>query len=111
MARGFNPRGGGNMQNMMRQMQKAQRQMEEAQRKIEETEITTTSGGGMVEVVVNGKNEVLSVTIDPEVLDPEDVDILQDMIVVAVNDGLRQVAQLSEREMSKVTGGLNIPGL
>lgn len=112
MARGFNgPRGGNNMNNMMKQMQKIQKQMEEAQAKIDETEIEATSGGGVVKVRVNGKREVLSLTIDPEAIDPEESEMLADMILVAVNDALKQAADLNESEMGRLTGGLNIPGL
>lgn len=103
--------GGGNMNNMMKQMQKMQKQMEEAQAKIDQTEVEASAGGGMVTVKANGKKEILSVVIDPEVLDPEEVDMLQDMILVAVNDALNKAGEVSEKEMGKITGGLNIPGL
>ena len=99
------------MNNMMRQMKKMQKQMEESQKKIEETEVTASSGGGMVEVTVNGKREIQSIRIDPEAVDPEDVEMLEDLVLAAVNEALRQVGEMSEREMSKLTGGLNIPGL
>lgn len=112
MARGGYPMGGGgNMNNMMKQMKKMQKQMEESQKKIEETEVTATSGGGMVEAKVNGKKELLSLKIDKEAVDPEDVEMLEDMIMAAVNEALRQASEMSEREMSKITGGINIPGL
>ncbi|WP_100065784.1 YbaB/EbfC family nucleoid-associated protein [Miniphocaeibacter massiliensis] len=106
------PKGGmPNMNNMMKQMQKMQKQMEEAQAKLEETEFTATAGGGSIEVTVNGKKELVSVNIDQEVVDPDDVEMLQDLIIVAVNDALSKVSETSEKEMGKFTGGMNIPGL
>ncbi|MDO5650019.1 MAG: YbaB/EbfC family nucleoid-associated protein [Gallicola sp.] len=106
-------RGGGmpNMNNMMKQVQKMQKQMEETQKKLEESVVTATAGGGAIEVVVNGKKEVQSVTIDPDILDPEEVEMLQDLIMVAVNDAISQVTKQSEEEMGKITGGMNIPGM
>ncbi|SCK02689.1 DNA-binding protein%2C YbaB/EbfC family [uncultured Eubacterium sp.] len=103
--------GGGNMQKQLQQMQAMQRQMEMMQAEIEEKEITTTSGGGAVSVTVNGKKEITNLTIDKEVVDPDDVEMLQDLIVAAVNEGMRQMEELSSEEMGKITGGLNIPGL
>lgn len=103
--------GAGNMQKQLQQMQAMQRQMEAAQAEIEEKEITTTSGGGAVSVTVNGKKEITNLTIDKEVVDPDDVEMLQDLIVAAVNEGMRQMEELSNEEMGKITGGLNIPGL
>ena len=111
MGRGFNGFGGGNMNNMMRQMQKIQKQMEETQEKVDNTEMEASAGGGAVKVRINGKREVLAITIDPEIVDPEDVEMLQDMVLVAVNDALKQASELSEKEMGRITGGLNIPGL
>ena len=83
----------------------------EYQAEIEEKEVTTTSGGGAVEVTVNGKKEITNITLKPEVVDPDDVEMLQDLIMVAVNEGLRQVEEITNSEMSKLTGGLGIPGL
>lgn len=103
--------GAGNMQKQLQQMQAMQRQMEAAQAEIEEKEITTTSGGGAVSVTVNGKKEITNLTIDKEVVDSDDVEMLQDLIVAAVNEGMRQMEELSSEEMGKITGGLNIPGL
>ena len=99
------------MQKQLQQMQAMQRQMEMAQAEIEEKEITTTSGGGAVSVTVNGKKEITNLTVDKEVVDPDDVEMLQDLIVAAVNEGMRQMEELSNEEMGKITGGLNIPGL
>jgi len=103
--------GAGNMNNMMRQMQKIQRQMEEAQAKVDETVLETTSGGGMVSIKINGKKEVLEIKLNPEIIDPEDVGMLEDMLLVAVNDAIKQATGLQEKEMGQITGGLSIPGL
>lgn len=111
MARGgFSRGGGGNMNNMMKQMQKVQKQMEETQAMIEAMELTASSGGGVVEATVNGKKQVVSIKIDPEAVDPDDVEMLEDLIVAAINEGIRQVSEKGEQEMAKVTGGINIPG-
>lgn len=109
MARGFG--GGGNMNSMMRQMQKVQQKMEEAQQRIDETVLESSAGGGVVQVKINGKKELLQVTIDPEIVDPEDVEMLQDMVMVAVNDAIQQAVKLQDTEMGKVTGGINLPGM
>lgn len=103
--------GGGGMQKQLQQMQQMQRQMENMQAELEEKEITATSGGGAVSVTVNGKKEIVSLAIDKEVVDPDDVEMLQDLIVAAVNEGMRQIDEISSAEMGKLTGGLNIPGL
>ncbi len=103
--------GGGSMQKQLAQMQAMQRQMEAMQAEIEEKEVTTTAGGGAVTAVINGKKEIVSLEIKPEVVDPDDVEMLQDLIIVAVNEGLRQIDEISNNEMSKLTGGLGIPGL
>ena len=96
----------GNMGNLMKQAQRMQRQMEEAQKAVEEMEATATAGGGAVEVTVSGKKEVLKVKLKEEVVDPEDVEMLEDLILVAVNDALRKIDEASEASMSKLTGGL-----
>ena len=103
--------GGGGMQKQLQQMQAMQRQMEALQAEIEEKEVTTTAGGGAVTAVINGKKDVVSLEIKPEVVDPDDVEMLQDLIIVAVNEGLRQIDEISNNEMGKLTGGLGIPGL
>ena len=105
------PAGAGNMQQQMRQMQALQAQMEKTQEEIEAKEVTTTSGGGAVEVTVNGKKELTNIVLKPEVVDPDDVEMLQDLIMVAVNEGLRQISEIESTEMGKITGGLGIPGL
>lgn len=111
MKRGYPGMGGANMNNMMKQMQKMQKQMEEMQAKLEAEEVTAQAGGGAVEATVSGKKELVKLVIDPDAADPEDVEMLQDLIIAAVNEALRETEQKTEREMKKVTGGLNIPGL
>lgn len=103
--------GGGNMQKQLAQMQVMQRQMEALQAEIEEKEVQTTAGGGAVSVTISGKKEITKLEIKPEACDPDDVEMLQDLIIVAVNEGLRQIDEISNSEMSKLTGGLGIPGL
>jgi len=99
-----------NMNNIMKQAQKMQRKMEETQKQLEEKEVTATAGGGVVEVVISGKKELKSITIDPEVVDPDDVETLEDLVMAAVNEGLRQAEELHSKEMAKVTGGMGLPG-
>lgn len=112
MARGkFPGMGGGNMGNMMKQMQKMQKQMEETQKDVEEKEIEVTAGGGAIKAVVNGKRELISIEIDESVVDSEDVEMLEDLVLAAVNEGLRKAEAMMEKEMGKLTGGMNIPGL
>ncbi len=96
----------GNMNNLMKQAQKMQRQMEEAQQALEEKEVTATAGGGAVEVTVSGKKEVIKVKLAEEVVDPEDIEMLEDLIVAATNEALRKVEEFSQQSMSKITGGL-----
>lgn len=96
----------GNMNNLMKQAQRMQRQMEENQKALEEKEFTAAAGGGAVEVTVTGKREVARVHIDPEAVDPEDVEMLEDLIVAAVNEAMRKVEEESAAAMSKLTGGL-----
>jgi DNA-binding YbaB/EbfC family protein len=103
--------GGGNMQQLARQAQKLQQQMAEMQAALDAREFEASAGGGMVTVKVNGKKELLALTIKPEAVDPEDVEMLQDLVLAAVNEALRQAAETIEREMGKMTGGLNMPGL
>lgn len=113
MARGGFPgmMGGGNIQQLARQAQKLQQQMAEMQASLDAREFEASAGGGMVTVKVNGKKELLALTIKPEAVDPEDVEMLQDLVMAAVNEALRQAAETIEREMSKMTGGINMPGL
>lgn len=95
----------------LRRMQEMQKRMEEIQGEIEAKEVETTAGGGAVKVKVNGRKEIAAIEISRDALDPEDVEMLQDLIMVAVNEGLRQIDEITQAEMGKVTGGLSIPGL
>lgn len=101
----------GNLGNMMKQFQKMQAKMEEMQAELEQTRVEGTAGGGMVKVVANGKQDILEIKIDPEVVDPDDVEMLQDLIVAAVNQARQKAQELQAEQMSALTGGLNIPGL
>ena len=103
--------GGANMNNMIKQAQKMQADMAKAQADLEEKDIETSAGGGMVTVKANGKKEILEINIKPEVVDPEDIEMLQDLVLTAVNDALTQVDNAMQTEMSKITGGLNLGGL
>ncbi|OOP55511.1 MAG: YbaB/EbfC family nucleoid-associated protein [Candidatus Brocadia carolinensis] len=108
-------KGFGNIAEMMKQAQKQaqkmQKQMEEVQNDLKERVIEATSGGGMVTVHMNGKQEILSLKIDPEVVDPQDVQMLEDLILSAVSQALKKSQELYQSEMGKLTGGLNIPGM
>ena len=103
--------GKGGLGNMMKQVQQMQAKMAEMQAELEKTEVEGTAGGGMVKVVANGKHEIISVNIDAEVVDPEDVEMLQDLIIAAVNQAHEKVQELQSEQMSGITGGMNIPGL
>ena len=96
----------GNMNNLMKQAQKMQKQMEETTKELESKEVTAAAGGGAVSVTVSGKKEVTKVEIDKEVVDPDDVEMLEDLIMAAVNEALRKMEDLSNQSMSKITGGL-----
>ena len=96
----------GNMNNLMKQAQKMQRQMEENQKALEEKEFTAAAGGGAVEVTISGKREVTKVKLAEEVVDPDDIEMLQDLIVAATNEALRQLEEFSSDSMSKITGGM-----
>ena len=114
MAKGFNSRGmggmgGGNMNNMIRQAQKMQQDMLKAQEELESKTYEAGAGGGVVTATVSGKKELVGVTIDPEAVDPDDVEMLQDLIVAAVNEALRRASDDASSQMSKLTGGLNLP--
>jgi DNA-binding protein, ybaB/ebfC family len=111
MARGGFRGGQPNMNNMMKQMKKMQEEMEKTQADIEEKEFESTSGGGVVKATVNGKREVTSLKIDPDVIDPEDSEMLEDLVIAAVNDAMKRADEYSSESMGKLTGGLNIPGL
>jgi len=103
-------RGMGNMQGMMKQMQKMQKKMAEAQEKLGEERIEGTAGGGMVTVVVSGHKEIVEVNIKEEVVDPEDIEMLQDLILAATNDALKQAEDLTNQTMGQFTKGINLPG-
>lgn len=100
-----------NMNKLMKQAQQLQTKMSQLQEEMAEKTIEATAGGGMVKVVANGKQQVLSVQIEKEVVDPEDVEMLQDLIVAAVNEALSRSQAMVNEEMSKLTGGMNIPGM
>lgn len=101
---------GGDMQKQLKQLQRMQAEMEETQAQLGEKEITTTAGGGAVEVTVNGNKEITKLTIDKDVVDPDDVEMLQDLVMAAVNEAMRQVEEMVESEMNKITGGLGAMG-
>ncbi|MFB5198556.1 MULTISPECIES: YbaB/EbfC family nucleoid-associated protein [Bacillaceae] len=104
-------RGGGmgNMQNMMKQMQKMQKKMAEAQEELGEKKIEGTAGGGMVTVIVTGHKEVVDVIIKPEAVDPDDVEMLQDLVLAATNDALKKAEELTNSTMGQFTKGMNLP--
>ena len=99
------------MANMMKQAQKLQSKMLQMQEELAQRTVEASAGGGMVKVVANGKQQIVSVQIEKEVVDPEDVEMLQDLVQAAVNDALARAQEMVNSEMSKLTGGLNIPGL
>ena len=96
----------GNMNNLMKQAQKMQRQMEETQKQLEEAEVTATAGGGAVEVTVAGRHEVTKVKLAEEVVDPDDIEMLEDLIMAATNEALRKIDENSQKAMGAITGGL-----
>ena len=103
--------GGGNMQSMLRQAQKMQEDMAAKQEELEAREYDVAAGGGVVNVKINGKKEILSVKLSPEIVDPDDIETLEDLIVAAVNEGIKKVESVSSEEMQKITGSMNIPGM
>lgn len=106
------PKGGpGNMSNMMKQVQQMQEDMANLQADLETREYEVSAGGGMVTVKINGKREVLSMDINPEIVDPDDIETLSDIITAAVNEAIKKVDSTSEAEMGKITGALNMPGM
>ena len=107
---GFSGGGCGGQAAQMRQLQAMQAEMARMQEELDAKEIETTAGGGAVVVKVNGKKELVSLKIDPEVMDKDDPEMLQDLILVSVNEGLRQIDEMSQAEMGKLTGGLGLPG-
>lgn len=115
MARGrmsnFGGGGGNNINNLMKQAQKMQQDIQKAQEELDAKTFEATVGGGMVSVVANGKKEILELMIKPEALDPDDVEMLQDMVVAAVNEVLRKIEETTQSVMGKYTGGMGLPGM
>lgn len=111
MTKGKFPGMPGNMNNMMKQVQKMQKEMEKLQEEVEQREVEASAGGGAVTVKVNGKREILDIAIQPAVVDPDDIEMLQDLILAAANEALRKAEEMMSKEMGKVTGGMNLPGL
>lgn len=113
MARGKYPGfGGANMNNIMKQAQKMQKEMEKLQEELEEKTVEASAGGGAITVVATGKKEILEINIKPEAVDPDDVEMLQDLILAAVNEALRKADEMVSSEMNRLTGGLGgLPGL
>mgnify|MGYP001133236044 CR=1 FL=1 len=110
--KGFQGMGGmPNMNAMMKQAQKMQKQMAEMQEELEKREFESSAGGGVISVKVNGKKEIVDIQIQPEAVDPDDVEMLQDLIMAAVNEAIRVAEETVSREMGKLTGGLNLPGM
>jgi DNA-binding YbaB/EbfC family protein len=99
------------MNELLRQAQKMQSQMAEVQESLKDRIVDGTAGGGMVRVLVNGKQEVVAVKIDPQVIDPDDPSMLEDLVLAAMRQGLQKAKEMAQAEMSKATGGLNLPGL
>lgn len=99
-----------NMQKMMKEMQKMQRDMAKLQEELAQTPVEGTAGGGVVKVTVNGANQMLGITLEPEVVDPDDIDMLCDLIVAATNDAMNRAGKLSEERMGSLTKGLKMPG-
>ncbi|MDR1705360.1 MAG: YbaB/EbfC family nucleoid-associated protein, partial [Clostridiales bacterium] len=99
----------GNMQQMMKQAQKMQQQIADKQEELEARTLEVTSGGGAVKIVINGKKELQEIIISPEAVDPDDVEMLQDLILTAVNEAVRSAEELVQNEMGKITGGMNLP--
>jgi hypothetical protein len=104
-------KGSGGIQDLMKQAQRVQQEMMRIQQELATRTVEASSGGGMVTVVVNGRQELMSISIESSVVDPEDVDMLQDLIMAAVNEGLAKSQEMVKEEMAKVTGGMSIPGL
>lgn len=100
-----------NLGNIMKQAKKMQERMTKLQQELETRTVEAQAGGGMVKVVVNGKFEIVSLQIEKDVVNPDDLEMLQDLIVAAVNEGIRKAQEMTSQEMAKITGGLSIPGL
>ena len=100
-----------NMNKMMKKAKQMQKKMEKMKSEMEEETVEATAGGGVVKVVANGKREIVDMNIDEDAVDPEDVEMLEDLIIAAVNEAMRKVEDMMEEEMGKLTGGMNIPGM
>ncbi|MBQ1236723.1 MAG: YbaB/EbfC family nucleoid-associated protein [Oscillospiraceae bacterium] len=111
LPKGYGGGAPGNVQGMLKQAQKMQAEMARVQAELEEKEHTVSVGGGAVEVTMTGKKELKVLNIKPEVVDPEDIEMLQDLVISAVNEVIREIDEESNREMEKLSGGMNIPGL
>ncbi len=107
------PQGGGasNMQSMLKQAQKMQEDMAQKQEELEAREYDISAGGGVVNVKINGKKEILAVKLSPEIVDPDDIETLEDLIVAAINEAIKKVEAVSAEEMQQITGALNLPGM
>lgn len=111
LPQGYQNKGMGNMNNMVRQAQKMQEDIQVVQERLEQTEYTETAGGGMVELTMTGGRELKSIKINPEIVDKDDIESLQDVIIAGVNAVLKKIDEEGAKEMEKVTGGMNFPGL
>ena len=112
MPKGFGGMPGGmNMNNLMKQAQKMQKQMAEMQEALANKTLEVSAGGGAIKVTINGEKQIQALTISPDVVDPDDVEMLQDLVMSAVNEALRQMDEAVNSQMSKITGGMNMPGL
>jgi hypothetical protein len=105
------PGGKGGMKDLMKQAQKMQQELMKAQEELANKVVEGSSGGGMVKVEMNGKNQLISLKIDPQVVDPDDIEMLEDLIIAAINEAQEKVSKSSEDSLGKLTGGLNIPGM
>lgn len=110
MAKGM-PQMGGNMGNILKQAQKLQKQMEDVKSELSQKTVEVTTGGGAVKAIVNGDKQVIEIKIKPEVVDPEDVEMLEDLVLAAINEAIKKADEMMTSEMGKLTGGLNIPGM
>ncbi|MCG8501241.1 MAG: YbaB/EbfC family nucleoid-associated protein [Firmicutes bacterium] len=109
---GFPGMGGmGNMNKMLKQAQKMQQDMAKLQEELEEKTVEASAGGGAITVIATGKKEIQEIKIDPEVVDPDDVEMLQDLVMAAVNEAIRKAEEMMSSEMGKITGGMNLPGM
>jgi len=113
MPKGFQgmPGGGMNMQQLMKQAQKMQKQMAEMQEDLAAKSLEVSAGGGAIKVTINGEKQITDLVISPDVIDPDDVEMLQDLVISAVNEAIRQMDESVNSQMSKITGGMNMPGL